>query len=102
MRSGRRLEIAPEADDDLRAILADSFAVWGERQQTIYAARLASAYGDLLAHPHLGHSRDDVSPKVRALPVGHHVIYYRVDERVVTILRLLHERMDPARHLDPP
>jgi toxin ParE1/3/4 len=102
MRSGRRLEIAPEADDDLRAILADSLAVWGEWQPSMYAGRLASAYGDLQAHPHLGRSRDDVSPGVRALPVGQHVIDYRVDEQMVTILRLLQERMEPARHLDPP
>lgn len=32
-----------------------------------------------------------------------HVLYYRVAERgVIEIVRVLHERMDPSRHLDDP
>jgi toxin ParE1/3/4 len=32
-----------------------------------------------------------------------HVLYYRVaQEGVIEIVRVLHERMDPSRHLDEP
>ena len=32
-----------------------------------------------------------------------HVLYYRVgDEGVIEIVRVLHEKMDPSRHLDEP
>jgi toxin ParE1/3/4 len=32
-----------------------------------------------------------------------HVLYYRVaDDGVIEIVRVLHDRMDPRRHLDNP
>jgi toxin ParE1/3/4 len=102
MRSSRRLEFTPEADDDLRSLLADSFATWGETQQDAYAERLSTAMHELLVYPHLGRAPDDLRSGMRSLLVGHHVIYYLADDRTVAIIRLLHERMDPFRHLRPP
>ena|SRR5215208_463090 len=99
MRSSRRLEFTPEADDDLRSLLADSFETWGETQQDAYAERLSTAMSQLLAHPHLGRARDDLQPGLRSLRAESHMIYYLADERTVTIVRLLHARMDPSTHL---
>jgi toxin ParE1/3/4 len=99
MRSSRNLEFTPEADEDLRLLLADSFANWGEVQQAAYAERLSIAMGQILSHPHLGRSRDDLQPELRSLLAGHHLIYYLVDERTITVIRILHAKMDPARHL---
>ena len=101
MRSSRRIRFTPEADDDIRSLLADSFERWGETRQFAYARRLSNATEDLLAHPQLGHARDDLLPGLRGLRAGSHMIYYLVDERMVTIVRVLHTRMDPARHLLP-
>jgi len=30
---------------------------------------------------------------------GSHVIFYRIDGDIVRIVRVLHQRMDPSRHL---
>jgi toxin ParE1/3/4 len=44
--------------------------------------------------------RSSEDAKVRR-PV--HVLYYRVaEEGVIEIVRLLHERMDPSRHVEQP
>lgn len=102
MRSSRRLEFASDADEDLRALLADTFERWGETQQIAYSEQLATTMRELLVHPYLGRARDDLRPGMRSLHVAHHVVYYVVDERTVTIIRFLHERMDPARLLGPP
>lgn len=102
MRSSRKLEFSSDADEDLRALLADTFEKWGETQQIAYSERLSTATRELLVHPYLGRVRDDLRPGMRSLHVAHHVIYYAVDEHTVTIIRFLHERMDPARHLAPP
>jgi toxin ParE1/3/4 len=101
MRSSRRLEFAPEADDDLRSLLADSIQTWGESQQSAYAARLSDAMDKLLSYPGLGRDRGDLQPGLWSLLAGHHVIYYTADHQEVTIIRVLHERMDPVRYISP-
>jgi toxin ParE1/3/4 len=102
MKSSRKLVYAENAQTDLRLVLAYSFATWGGEQGDDYAERFARATQRLLTHPELGRARDDLEPGLRALPVGYHVIFYQVDDRSVTIVRILHAKMDPARHLDPP
>lgn len=48
---------------------------------------------------HIRHVRaDDLAPKVKR-PV--HVLYYRaIRPGLVEIVRVLHERMEPSRHID--
>jgi toxin ParE1/3/4 len=99
MSSSRRLEFTARADDDLRLLLANSLTIWGEERRDTYADRLTTAMHELLVHPHLGRARDDLSPGLRSLRAEAHMIYYFADERTVTIVRLLHSRMDPSTHL---
>ena len=101
MSSNRKLVVSARAEDDLRRLLATSRVMWGEEQRDAYAERLTAAVQHLLAHPYLGRARDDLSPGLRALPAGSHMIYYRSDEQTVEIVRLLHDRMDPTRHVHP-
>ena len=103
MSSIRKLEFTARAEDDLRLLLANSLMIWGEERRDAYAERLIAAMHELLVHPHLGRAREDLSPGLRGLLAESHVIYYLADERTVTIVRLLHARMDPSRHpLDRP
>jgi plasmid stabilization system protein ParE len=39
-------------------------------------------------------------PGLRSFPVRQHIIFYRVGPQTVSVLRVLHSRMDTARHLD--
>lgn len=32
---------------------------------------------------------------------GEHVIYYRIDEKAIQVIRILHRRMDATQHLKP-
>ena len=54
----------------------------------------------LTAYPHLGRTRDDMASGLRAHPTGEHVVYYRVDDRAVTITRVLHRRIDGTGQLE--
>jgi len=101
MRSSRRLDVTEDAEDDLRSILEYTLATWGERQRDVYAARIDLALDELIQHPYWGRPRDDLSPGLRSRLVEKHVVYYRVDDDVVTITRILHEKMDAASHLRP-
>jgi len=80
-------------------LLANSLMIWGEKRRDIYAERLTTAMHELLVHPHLGRARDDLSPGLRSLRAESHMIYYLADERTVTIVRLLHARMDSSTRL---
>lgn len=48
----------------------------------------------LAENPDLGVLRSDILPGLRSFPCDHHVIFYRVGKSTVTILRVLHERMN--------
>jgi toxin ParE1/3/4 len=56
----------------------------------------------LARFPNLGRERDDLAPGLRSHPVGQHVCFYRVDERTITITRILHAKMDATKHLGEP
>jgi toxin ParE1/3/4 len=99
MGSSRKLEFTARAEDDFRLLLANSLTMWGEERRDTYAEHLTIAMHELLVHPHLGRARDDLSPGLRGLRAESHIIYYLSDERTITIVRLLHARMDPSTHL---
>jgi toxin ParE1/3/4 len=55
---------------------------------------------ELTRFPNLGRARNDISRGLRGRPVQAHVIYYRVDDEAVTIIRILHGKMDAARQFE--
>jgi toxin ParE1/3/4 len=99
MPSSRSLDFSPEAEDDVRGILAYSLTEWGEAQRDVYAAALDAAFQRLIDFPEIGRSRPEFFPGCRTLPVERHIIYYRLDETTIRIVRVLHMKMDAARHL---
>lgn len=101
-KSSRRLEFTKDARLDLRSIVRYTKRTWGAERQVRYADRLLKSTNDLLSHPHLGATRVDIAPDLRNLPVGQHVIYYRVLDTSIRIVRILHVRMNPEEHLPGP
>ena len=73
---------------------------WGERQKAKYMAQLQRALQNLLASPDTGAERNDIAPGIQALKASSHVVLYRATEVGVEVARVLHQRMDPKRHLD--
>jgi toxin ParE1/3/4 len=55
---------------------------------------ISQRFDFLSSHPHGGRTRDEVLPGVRSFPVGWYVIFYRVAQPDVLILRVLHGRRD--------
>ena len=111
-----RFRLSRPARADLAHILATSAERWGIEGRHRYAAILAAAMRKAAADPegpvtrdraellpgvrsfHVRHARnDDVEAKV-ARPV--HILYYRmILPGLIEIVRVLHERMEPSRHL---
>lgn len=111
-----KLRISRAAQADLAAILTTSLERWGERGRAKYATLLAMAMRRTAADPEgpTTKERDDLAPGIRSFHIRHmrrehgvgapvHVLYYRsADSGAIEIVRVLHERMDPQRHLGTP
>jgi toxin ParE1/3/4 len=112
-----RFRLSRPAQSDLAYILAASVKRWGADARHRYARAIAAAMRQIAADPNgpLTRDRADLLKGTRSFHVRHarvanrrqgvrrpvHVIYYRVNRPdVVEILRVLHERMEPRRHIE--
>jgi toxin ParE1/3/4 len=59
----------------------------------------ADRFIDLLTHHYLGRRREELRRGYRGFPVGQYVIFYRVAEPGVRIVRILHGRRDVPEQL---
>ena len=72
---------------------------WGAKQRRHYLAMIGEKLKLLRDMPGIGARRDDISNELRAHPAGHHIVFYRDQPERVEVVRILHESMDPTRHL---
>mgnify|MGYP002750283850 FL=1 len=96
-----RYRLTRAAETDLDGIWWYSYETWDARQASKYLRQLKKRIERLAEKPRLGRARDDVSPRLLSFREGRHLIFYRADRSGITVLRVLHERMDvPERMLD--
>jgi toxin ParE1/3/4 len=93
----RGVILSPEAEDDFATILAHSRQTWGAAQADLYEATIDGALASIGRLPELGRSREDAFPGARSHRVRQHVIFYRVEEMAIRVVRILHVRMDSER-----
>lgn len=110
-----RFRLSAPARADLARILETSARRWGEENRRRYARLLAAAMRRVADEPEgpLTRKRDDLLRGVRSFHVRHvrspsgsrvkapvHVIFYRgAEPGLIEIMRVLHEHMEPSRHL---
>ena len=98
------------ADRDIADILGETLRRFGPVQFERYATFIERAAELVAERPDRPGSRPrtDLGEGVRAYHIEHatsrqgaaaHMLYYVVDDEGVLILRILHERMEPAHHL---
>jgi toxin ParE1/3/4 len=106
--------IARRAQTDFSIILAESAERWGAEARHRYRAALIGGVRQVASDPEgpLTRERTELRPDLRSFHLRHlrqasrslrvrrpvHVIYYRaIEPGFVEIVRVLHERMEPAR-----
>jgi toxin ParE1/3/4 len=87
------------AESDLIGVWEYSLEQWDATQADKYLDELDEAIQLLAGNPELGANRDFVRKGYRVLFVNRHAIYYTATMSAVHIVRVLHEQMDPSRHL---
>ena len=93
------LEVTPEAESDLVDIWVYTASEWSVDQADKYLDKLERGINQLLDHPELGTDCSHVLPGYRQLHQEHHLIFYRLENSYVLIVRVLHEDMDAPRRL---
>jgi toxin ParE1/3/4 len=97
----RHLTLKPRARQDLRDALLFTRERWGAAQLSRYRVRLYEAMRTLIDYPELGQSRDDLFLGCRSLRVEQHMIFYRLTETDIVVVRVLHVRQDAVGKVEP-
>jgi len=95
----QQLVIAPAAKNDLKDIYHYGLRQWGRTQSESYLSSIKNQFWSLTQQPFMGTERHELLPDTRSLPVESHTLFYRVTANSVEIIRVLHGRQDPQRHL---
>ncbi len=101
MPASRRIRLSGPAQRDLAGIGAYTLDHWGAVQKRTYLDLIKQALRTVRDMPGLGAARDDIAQGLRCHAVGRHVIFYREIESDLVVVRILHQSMDPTRHMKP-
>jgi len=93
------LIVAPQAQRDIISILRYTGETWGENQLLAYRKMLDEAVKSIGENPNLGHGSTDLSATHRMYLVGSHVIVYRIQDDLISVVRVLHQRMSLTQHM---
>ncbi len=99
MPRSRKLRVSGPALRDLERIGDNTLAEWGAAQRRNYLGHLKDGFKALRDTPGIGARRDDIHEGLRAHPVGKHIVFYRETKAVLTVVRVLHQSMNPDPHL---
>ena len=86
--------LANKAVDDLSDIWNYTYNVWSEQQADNYYQRLIDCCGYISENPGLGKCYDEIDTGILGYKAKQHIIFYRVAQQNIEILRILHGRMD--------
>jgi toxin ParE1/3/4 len=89
--------LSPEAEEDLDNIWYYTAKESGSiMRANRLIDRITARFALLIRHPQLGRRRDDLTAGLRSFTIGRYIIFYRIEEEDVLILRVLHGSRDIA------
>lgn len=91
--------LAPAAERDLEVIWAYTVQQWSVEQAHRYIDILTRAFADLAQSPKTAQACDHIRAGYRCSRVERHMVYFRITEYGIAIIRVLHDRMDALRYL---
>jgi toxin ParE1/3/4 len=91
--------ISPRARRDLDEIWAYTQRHWGIDQAEIYLRQIGRHVEMVAARPMMGRACPEIRAGYFQYPSGSHVLFYRLTEGGIDVVRILHERMDVGRHV---
>jgi toxin ParE1/3/4 len=94
----RRIRLTPLAEADLEDIWLYTVKTWSVEQAESYHAGIIAAFVGLANGTKVGQSLD-VRAGYLKYAVGSHLVFFRLSDPTVDVIRILHQRMDVSLHL---
>lgn len=94
------IDLTEAAVQDLRSIRDYTLFTWGEVQEQIYIDAIWAKFETMSADPERFRRREELFPGCRFAVHGKHVILFRVEGKVLQIVRVLHGSMDLRSQLE--
>lgn len=92
--------LSPQAQKRIRQIRDYTLQNHGERQKKAYMTMLRDKMRQAAKTPSKeGKNRDDIKPGYFSIRAEKHYIYYRIRDTHIDIIDILHESMEPHRHI---
>ncbi len=94
-----RVQLRPAAELDLKQIYWYSDKKFGRDRAERYIRDLDRALQCLADDPQLGRDGSEIKPGLMIYQVVSHIVFFRIVEEGIAIIRVLHKSMDYKRHL---
>lgn len=91
--------LTPAAERDLEGIWLYTAQQWSPGQADHYIDILTSTFSDLAQYPKTAPTCDQIRSGYRRRSIEQHMIYFRITTYGISIIRILHDRMDTPRKL---
>jgi toxin ParE1/3/4 len=92
-------EISKLALEDLNDIWEYSAEQWSKQQANNYYNEIIKVIRDICNNSEIGKPIDYIKKGHRTISVKSHMIVYKINENIIYIDRILHQRMDIEKHL---
>ena len=90
--------LSPRAEADLEEIWLYTYKFWSIEQADGYQAAIVDAFNGLATGRKTGRAVDIRDSYIK-YAVGSHLIFFRLTESELIVVRVLHQRMYVGRHL---
>ncbi|MCP4271605.1 MAG: type II toxin-antitoxin system RelE/ParE family toxin [Gammaproteobacteria bacterium] len=94
-----KVNIRPEAKQDIKNIWQYTFKTWGEKQADIYTTELGVAINSLVDNPEIGFTIDHIKDGYRLYRFRHHFVIYTLSPVEIDVTRVLGENMYIENHI---
>ena len=95
-----RFLLTRSVENDLFEIGEYTVRAWGIEQCARYIDGLEACCQKLPDNPKVGRSCENLRPGYFRMEQGKHVVFYRIDDDGIVVVRILHVRMLPRLHLN--
>ncbi|MFD1254887.1 Toxin ParE1 [Devosia equisanguinis] len=94
----RAIDLKPLAREDWRGIWDHGIENWSATTAKSYYNRIANRLEDLAVGKLIGLPAYNYPGVLKSL-IGSHAIYFRIEPKTLTVLRILHQGMDVGKNL---
>ncbi len=95
----KEYRLTPAARHDLSRIWDYTAEHWDQAQAEKYVLEVRAAIERIASDPERGRACDEIRQGYRRYGIGSHLVFYRDSSDAIEVIRILHQRTDPTRHL---